>query len=103
MNFAERLVAGPPVLRTVSRKPVVGDLVYVAPDGEIFEITQVLPAVVPTVKYPSLNPVIGFKARTVEHATSHVEVGLTHREPVVLTKAEAKAAKAHYADLAVNR
>jgi hypothetical protein len=99
MNFAERLVAGPPVLATVARKAKVGDLVYVDPDGEIFEITHVHPVVAPKIGLGYVPP-RGYTALSL-HAGVHVE--LTPREPVVLTKAEAKAARAHYAELEANR
>ena len=88
MNFAERLVAGPPVLATVARKPEVGDLVIIDSEflDEVFEVTRKGPTIV--------NGPLPLRLRSLLTG-QHVDAA--NRAVVgVLTKAEAKAARKHY-------
>lgn len=93
MNFAERMVAGPPVLATVSRRAVVDDLVWSTVDGDIYVVTDVHPAIV------GGRP--GYDVVALSGDGSHDT--LTHRQAVVLTQSEAKAAREHFADLKASR
>lgn len=91
MNFAERLVAGPPVLATVSRRPAVGDTIYHHGSGVLFEVTKVNPIVV--------GQSGGYEAVRLEDGQTYL---LATNRVTTLTKAEAKAARAHFADLKEN-
>ena len=96
MNFAERLTAGPPVLATVGRRAQQGDVVVLTADAleanphmdEAFEVIETYPAIVgqPGVRIRSL-------------LDPGTEGEASYRAVTVLTKPEAKAARAHYADI----
>lgn len=97
MNFAERLVAGPPVLATVGRRAVGGDIVVLALDAEdqetidIFEVVEA---------YPALVGQPGVRIRSLIDPEHEIEVG--YRLVTVLTQREAKEALKHVADLKEN-
>lgn len=89
MNFAERMVAGPPVLATVGRRAKVGDVVWSTASGRLYEVTETFPAIVGSGK--------GYEVASLEDGLPNT---LTHRQAVVLTQAEAKAAREHFASIA---
>jgi hypothetical protein len=87
MNFAERVVAGPPVLRTTDRRAAVGDLVWFTEDSMVYRVTEVFAAIV------GARP--GYAGTSLLYGEPAL---MSFRQGVTLTKAEAKEAEAFYAE-----